>query len=282
MRIPKLLPLLLAVFIAFQSQAQNVSNASNYVQVFELASDLPNVKNKYTFENDTLKITYYFWGDRGIVQIGIKNKLKEPIYINWEKSFYKNNFHTLSYYPEGAINAENIDTYKAYAYDGRMLTAMDYEMQQQTATSTEFDTKVEGYTEIKPLSYYMRVKYHLVPEEFYRFDESTKSRTEKSSYDESEAATIYSKEYTKENSPLTFESFITYSMTDKFEKEYNILNKFWVAKVDEMDAKHFRGTKEGKDPEGKAIFKFPFRASTKFYCEIDKKNSLDFRLKKKK
>lgn len=279
MRLARLLPILFTVLVFNQISAQNVKKASNYVQVFELASELPNAKNKYTFENDTLKLTYYFWGDRGIVQIGIKNKLDVPIYINWEKSFYKNNFHTLSYFPEGVVSEENIAAYNAYMYGGRVLTSMDYEMQQQTASSNEFETRLEGVTEIKPLSYYMRLKYHVIPDEFYRMDEDAKSSDEKASYDESETATVFSKEFKRDNTPLYFESLITYSMTDKFETEYDVLNKFWVIKVEEMDAKHFRGKKVGKDPEGKPIYDFPLRESTKFYCEIDKKNALEVRKK---
>jgi len=279
MRLKKLLPIMLSVILCFQLTAQNVKKASNYVQVFELASELPNVNNKYTFENDTLKITYYFWGERGIVQIGIKNKLNAPIYINWEKSFYKNNLQTLSYFPEGVVTKENIDAYNSYLYGGRVLTAMDYELQQQTASSNEFETKIEGYTEIKPLSYYMRLKYHVVPEDFFTLDDKAKSSSVKASYDDEATATVYTKQYKRENTPLYFESFITYSMTNKFETEYDILNKFWVIKVEEMDAKHFRGEKVGKDPEGKPIYKFPLRESTKFYCEINKKKSLEFKSK---
>jgi len=259
---------------------QNVNDPTGYVQVFEVNSKLPNIKNKYTFENDTLVITYYFWASRGIVQLGIKNKLEVPIYINWKKSYYKNNYHVLSYFPEGKMDQDNYDVYQTYMYEGRSLSMIDYEAQYNTASGKDYATKIDSITEIRPHSFYMRLKYHLIPSEFYRFDIAAKSEKALKTDTGKDSTTVYFNDFTTENTPLKFLSYVTYSANKNFAKESGILNEFWVNKVKEMEAKQFRGEKVGTDQEGKAIYKFPYRASTMFYIEIQKKNAVAYRKSK--
>lgn len=261
--------------------AQNVKNLSGYVQVYDIESSLPLVKNKFTYENDSIRITYYFWGENGIVQIGVNNKLDKPIYIDWKKSVYKNAETELSYAPEIVITDENRKVYEQYAFEGRFLHSIDYEMNYNTASSNEFATKVEDITEIKPYGYYMRLKYHLTPKQIYAFTEEAKKLSEPSFENEGSFVTVYEATFDKSKSPFSFSSTVFFSLDKEFASPSKIVSDFYVAKGFEMNAKHFRGDKSGKDAEGRVIYKFPYRKSSRFYQEIDKKDALEYKTSKK-
>ncbi|MBX2968832.1 MAG: hypothetical protein KF803_05650 [Cyclobacteriaceae bacterium] len=47
-------------------------------------------------ENDSLKITYKFWGHGGSVQVEILNKLEKPVFIDWSNSAIISNGRSLS------------------------------------------------------------------------------------------------------------------------------------------------------------------------------------------
>lgn len=262
--------------------AQNVKNLSGYVQVYDIESSLPLVKNKFTYENDSIRVTYYFWGENGIVQIGINNKLDKPIYVDWKNSFYKNLEHTLSYAPEIVITEENKSVYEQYAFEGRFLHSIDYEMNYNTASSNEFATKVEDITEIKPYGYYMRLKYHLTTKPIYTFTEEAKKLSEPSFENAGSFVTVYEKNFDKSASPFSFSSSVVFSADKEFATKSIIGSDFYVVTGFEMNAKHFRGDKSGKDAEGRVIYKFPYRKSSRFYQEIDKKEALEYKISKKK
>lgn len=282
MRSFRLLISAVAALLVSVCAAQNVKNLSGYVQVYDVESSLPLVKNKFTYENDSIRVTYYFWGENGIVQIGINNKLDKPIYIDWKKSFYKNAEHELSYAPEIVITDENRKVYEQYAFEGRFLHSIDYEMNYNTASSNEFATKVEDVTEIKPYGYYMRLKYHLTPKQIYTFTESAKKLSEPSFENEGSFVTVYEASFDKSNSPFVFYSTVVFSADKDFSVASTIKSDFFVSKGFEMNAKHFRGDKSGKDAEGRVIFKFPYRKSSRFYQEIDKKDALEYKTVKNK
>ena len=54
----------------------------------------------WTYENDTLKVTYSFWAEYGVMAMIIENKLNYPLYIDWKKSSYVDRGHKLDYYNE--------------------------------------------------------------------------------------------------------------------------------------------------------------------------------------
>lgn len=279
MRIYKIgLGILLSAFFSLNILAQDLKNPNGYVQVFEVKSDNCPVENdKFIFENDTLKITYYFWASRGIMQMGIKNKLDVPIFINWQNSYYKNTTDKLSYAPEGELNDDNINLYNKYMYGGRQLTAMDYSLSYQTASSDEFKTKVEMITEIKPNGYYMRLKYYIIADDIYTFDETATKITQPNNSNPKKNSDVYEKTFTESDSPFKFESYTQYSTTTEFANASVAHHNFWVSKAQEIEGKHFRGVKIGKSPDGYSNYKFPFKKTTSFYHEIDKKNSIIYK-----
>ena len=270
-----LLLILFSIFSSLNLFSQDLKNANGYVQMFEVSSTIPTKSDKFFFENDTMKVTYYFWANRGIMQISVFNKKDFPIYIDWNKSVMQNNFDKLIYAYEANMTAENAKLYKAYLHEGRNLSAMDYEAQYQMGEKEV--KKIETVTEVKAKGFYMSLRYHLVSTFTYKFDDKATAVAETRSDNSRETTDVYEAVFDSTNSPLKFSSKLTVSTTKDFLTETSIKNYFWVSKVKEMDAKHFMGEKIGKTPEGFPIYKYPTRKSTHFYVEIEKKNSIVYK-----
>jgi len=273
-----LILILFTVFSGLNLFGQDLKNANGYVQMFEVSSKIPTTSDKFFFENDTMKVTYYFWANRGIMQISIFNKKDFPIYIDWNKSVMQSNLDKLVYAYEANMTPENAKMYKAYLHEGRNLSSMDYEAQYQMGEKEK--KKIETVTEVKAKGFYMSLRYHLISTYSYKFDDNATPVAETRSDNSRETTDVYEVSFDADKSPLTFSSTLTYSTTKEFLKESTITNSFWVSKVREMDAKHFMGEKIGKTPEGFPIFKYPSRKSTHFYIEIEKKNSIIYKKSK--
>ncbi|MFT4525232.1 MAG: hypothetical protein ACI85F_001385 [Bacteroidia bacterium] len=81
-----------SILLAIIACTTILSSCSRVFQVYELKSDDVSMNDSlYMYEDDTVKIIYDFWAERGIMRFAVKNKLEKPIYINWDKSkFIKN------------------------------------------------------------------------------------------------------------------------------------------------------------------------------------------------
>lgn len=276
----RLIIALAAMIVSYSLSSQDIKNANGYVQLYHVNSKLAKTSEKYVFENDSIKVTYYFWGSRGIMQISIFNKIDAPIFIDWKKSFMQNNIdNKLIYSYETEMNAQNSKLYKMYVHEGRNLSSIDYEGNYQMGIVEE--KKIETITEIKSKGFYMSLRYNLLPREIYKFEPGSKFVSEVRNDDGRITTEVYETEFDDQSSPLKFNSTLAYSTSKDFATISTISNDFWVSKIREMDAKHFMGEKTGKTPEGFPIYKFPFRKSTSFYIEIDKKNSVFYKNTKK-
>ena len=63
-----------------------------YVQLYEANSETVDlINNDFYFENDTIKVSYFFWTMKGEMGCAIENKLDQPIYLDSKKTaFIKN------------------------------------------------------------------------------------------------------------------------------------------------------------------------------------------------
>jgi len=279
MRLIKLLISLVAFsFLCGTLSAQ--LNKKGYVQVMEVKSDLPDQKNKFTFENDTLRLIYYFWAEKGMVQIGITNKLDDTLYIDWAKSFYNNSFDELSLSPETDLNLDKAETYKEYFYRSRSLKTADYQTMNSAVGPSDAAHRVETITAIKPHSYYMRVKFHLVKGDFFKMSTKANTVTETRSDDANSKTDIYEIEFKESDTPFKFSTSIAYASKRDFSDQHDQKNNFYVTKISEMDVKHFWGVKIGKDADGYPVYKMPRKKSTSFYVAVDKKSSVEYRKSK--
>ena len=77
------------LLLQFLFSAILFGSCSTYVQIYYLDSkDVSKVNEDFVFENDTVKISYFFWAKRGVIAFEIFNKLDKPLYVDWKKSSY--------------------------------------------------------------------------------------------------------------------------------------------------------------------------------------------------
>jgi len=275
-----LMTISLSTIVILTTQAQDVANPNGIVQVYDVASVSKLDQNKYdqfTFENDTVIINYMFWASRGKMQVKIENKLSVPIYINWSQSTYtiEGVEIPMSPYVE-KLNDKEFKIYEKYKAIDPTLTDMDYEWKKQTHTGQQKKEK-DQIIEILSKSTYTKGNYYLAPAGGLILDTNAACIVDKHSTIKNQKAFIYVKEYNQSDSPIKFSCKLIVSTDKSFTSKYSTyVQQFYVSKISEMDAKHFRGKKVSQTPEGYIIYKFPERKSSRFYVEIDRRNSVDF------
>ena len=80
-----------------------LSSCSSYYYSFLSSNDMIGEKNdKYEFtqENDTLRVTYNFYGENAPVHITLYNKLPDTLYVDWAHSALVIDNESTSYAPE--------------------------------------------------------------------------------------------------------------------------------------------------------------------------------------
>ena len=282
-KIVKVLSLIgLSVFVAASAQSQDVNNSRGYVQVFDIASESNlslNEYKQYHFENDMVDVSYLFWSSYGKMQVKVENKAQTPLYVNWSKSTFTVEGVEIPMTPdESKLTDAQYKIYQKYKASEPTLTDMDYEWQKITMVREE---KKDEISEVLSKSTYTKGNYYLMPRERNTdagvvLDTAVASYVEKHNSVKKQNATIYKKEYSKDNSPLVFTCKLVVSTDKNFSTSTEIVEKFYISSVREMDAKHFRGKRIGQTPEGYGVYKFPERKSTAFYVEINPRNSVEF------
>ncbi len=271
--------LLIAIFILATSSvvvnAQDVNNPNGYVQVYEISSELDKNKyDQYTYENDSVIVNFLFWSSQGKVSVKIENKLSVPIYLNWTKSTYVVEGVSIPMTPyEESLSEQEFDIYEKYKALDPTLTDMEYEWKTQANGGVKKDQIIS----IQPKSTYTKGNYYIIPRGGYVLDTASNEQIVKHSSQKNSNAFVYSSTFTKENSPYKFGVRLLYSTDKSVASKVGMVNQdFYVSRISEMDAKHFRGKKVGKTPEGFYVYKFPERNSAKCYIEIDRRNSVRF------
>jgi hypothetical protein len=192
------------------------------------------VDDNYVFENDSIKVTYNFWLDRGILNFTIYNKLKKPLYIDWKKSSYINNSIKMNYWNDEA-STKTISEYESSSFI--FLGSRDV-YSKTNGISSSLTTKPEIITFVPPNSNYTRKQFYLTPKSFIKIPVNS-YRIEKipAFNDPEKQATLYVKDFQKDESPLVFRNFITFSFSDKFDQEFYLDHEFYISRVTKMEKK---------------------------------------------
>jgi len=215
------------------------SGCIQYVQVFDTKSTNAKIENElYVFENDSLKITYSFWAEKGLMNFSIFNKLQKPLYIDWKKSSYIDNSVKLNYWID-----EQKETSRAYFgiyyYNGPRLEPV-HAISDTYSASVSSTLKIERITFIPPASHYYRSPFYILPYSFSKLDDKSEINEVTRNDMPNLQTKIIKKSFTKETSPIVFRNFLTFSMSESFENEFYIDNEFYVSSITEMDSRHFK------------------------------------------
>lgn len=163
--------------------------------------NVPLKNSTFIFENDTVKITYHFWADNGIMNFDIYNKLNDPIYFDWKNSSYIPNDQMVSYWQD-VTNTTGTSSTSAYWLYGGVTTS---------SRGVSKSIRQERIGVIPPHSLITKKDFRLVK----TFTEVSKNGS-----------------YTKENSFLNFRNYLMFSTNEKFEgKAITIDNLFYVSDI---------------------------------------------------
>lgn len=259
--------------------------SKKFVQVFNTNSLLlQNNEGNYIYENDSLKITYNFWKEKGLMSFTIHNKQKLPLYIDWKKSSYIDNSVKLNYWVD-AEKKSAISSYGNYYYSGPELKD-GYAVSVGLSQSSSSSFKPERITFIPPNSNYTRTQFYILPVLFYPVNKDLEYEIVPRSDNTKKKTKVYTANFPVENSPIKFRNFLTYSFTEDFKEEYYIDNAFAVTEILEMDERHFQhykfdDSKKGKwlikDQNGNPILFSDFKTYRSFYIHIPLEGSYKIR-----
>lgn len=255
----------------------------SYVQVYETSSELERIDDFYTFENDTVRIVYSFWSNRGVVSFSILNKQDVPLYIDWKKSSYIDKSLKLDYWAdEEAISSQS--DYKLYAYRGSRTTPWYYSGMIQGSTSTS-KVKIERITFIPPKSVYVKSDFHIKPRGHYKHQKSSMRHEVLPRNDKpSKKTKVYQNQFSHNDTPIYFRNYITLSFSESFTSEFHVDHYFNVKSVLLMDQRHFEYPKRDynkkggkfyiKDGQGKVKKFCDYRQPTSFFIPVPRGTSI--------
>lgn len=264
-----------------------LGSCAKYVRVIETEGTGKVVKTadkSLIFENDSVKVTYFFFADRGLMSFSVYNKLNTPIYIDWKRSGYMVNGAKYNYY-EQKSESEN------------MLTA-NYQSGQKEAlysqkTTTLYDERISF---LPPRAYVVNPKAYVLMRDDYlvmnfaakgnklrieamdlRRDKTALKTTVPSSTGGGNV-TVYEKTFGEGDTPLAFRNYVTYSTTEKMDNECRIDNSFYVKKITEMNSKQFNGkatsakriVKIGRTTKVSkyTVYDYPYGTGDSFYIPL--------------
>lgn len=166
-----------------------------------------NEKGDFVQENDTVRISYRFWGENAPVTITIYNKSDEPIYVDWGRSALIIDDVVTSYDPKVAsISGETsaVISGSSYSWDNRSASGWSY-----SEGSFSGDVALpKGVEFIPPRSKTVNTPLRLAN---FPFNEIPKDEYVKEQMITKAATTvnIRVKDFTPEDSPLKFRSYLT-------------------------------------------------------------------------
>ncbi|WP_068473932.1 hypothetical protein [Saccharicrinis aurantiacus] len=187
-------------------------------QFTSLQSNLLNLDSNYfLYQDDTLEVKYSFAGRNCPLQLTIYNKSDDPIFINWEQSAVIINGQSLPINPLNSIMSSRSQT-STYAIGNH------YESSSSISNGVIEHSDRSGF--VPPNASITINSYNLSS----GFINTTLADSTQKVYEESALRTVTKHFFTKENSPLKINCFLTYNNNTRTQKNY-IKSEFWCASV---------------------------------------------------
>lgn len=180
------------------------------------------------------------------------------MYIDWKKSSIIKNYEKLDYWADETKTKSNSKT-RLY-YGGNSL--FNYS---QTSSESK-SIRPERITFISPRSSVTRLQYNLynlTPEKI----SSSKMGSILSS-DGQKSFSVEYVEYTQENSQFIFRNFLTFSTSEKFDKEIYIDNGFYVSRINKIKTRKLDGAEVYNKKKDKIEFIKPITSPKEFYIDL--------------
>lgn len=213
-------------------------SCTHFYQVAYVTSDnLVPKRTGYVFENDTVKISYFFWSEKGILDYSVYNKLSVPLYIDWKKSAYIRNSVKNDYWKDSEIS--NSSTVTRAGATGVSNGRVGVMVSRGESETTSITNKPERITFIAPKSEHKNSTFVIGRRNGINITDTIKSVTLKRLDKDGKVTSGLVEEFSRDNTPINFRVFLTLSTKENFSDEFYIDNGFFLAKVIQMTGKQF-------------------------------------------
>lgn len=177
----------------------------------------------FTFENDTLAVTYSFRGENAPMNIEVFNKLSTPLFIDWQKSALIKGDQAISF------SGKNI------SINGNLSgNAMDF-----SRNLTFYDANLKGSATlpdnisfIPPKSKVSKTPLNLAQQHNYKALPDTAFKKSYIMLSEGSGFWAQSATFNPENSPLSFKSYLTfYTEDDNKKNSFALVQDFYLSSL---------------------------------------------------
>lgn len=251
--------------------------AKKNIQVFDTTAINSILKDEYyVYETDTIRITYLFWEDKGLMNFTVFNKLDKPLYIDWKNSAFIQNDKKIDYWAdEQKTDAKSY--YKGHTYSYLHSNARGITLTNGVQISQSTTIKEERITFIPPKSNYSRCQFYLFPEIQFYFTPKCSSVVVARNDNPKKETIVICEKFDQNNTPLRFRNYLALSDQENGQKCFFIDNGFFLSSVQQMDFIHFNG-KQIKGVNASYIeYEKPSKKKTSFYILPPIKNtSVDY------
>ncbi|WP_134088405.1 hypothetical protein [Olivibacter sp. XZL3] len=182
----------------------------------------------FTFENDSVRIAYNFFGEDAPVTIDVFNKMDVPLYIDWQRSALIVGDQATSYMGDNlVINGRTSSSNYRTVYDWR-----------QSRGEGTFDgtaTIPRGLTFVPPKAKVEQTKLKLA-NLFYEGIADSSYQSAALATTEGTVKKIKVRDYSQENTPLAFRSYLTLYVQDNTDKPRPMIfeQKFYVDQITKL------------------------------------------------
>lgn len=211
------------------------------VQVLDMQPTSSTIKDNqthYVFDNDTVRIAYHFWGDRGSFWFEIQNKLSVPIYIDWKKSNVVINNIPYPFWDDNK-QVNTLSVGKGYGASALRSDGVTISANVGGSLSTSVITAKERITFLSPNAIIFS-RQQRIAQEYFILAKDAKRTEEQNDAKPKKTTVVYSQTFS-DNTPIHLTNFITLSLSEDFKDEIFVSNSFVASMIKEMDKKHFFG-----------------------------------------
>lgn len=173
-------------------------------------------QEEFKLENDSVRIIYSFSGQHGPIHMEIFNKLNKPFYVDWRKSALIRNGESVTLWKDESRVAATTTEYKVLPEDDQVNSV--------SKTSSTVVRK-DNITYIPPQSK-VAVNSFILRKELFKVPEEMGEKVVFHTHGGKREAMKYS--FSKEDSPLNFRIFLSFSMDENVNSSFHTDNTFWV------------------------------------------------------
>lgn len=241
---------------SYTSQAQGLHLLQHKVaQIFEMDGDQAKKKDDgmLVYENDTIKIAYNLWDEKGLVSVNITNKMTSNLFIDLEDSKVKVLDQKFDLWADN--DTDSATAYrKSFQYTGPNTFPGVKFNPNAGMGGANMGRNLRVLT-LKPGESFVKSMVRVYPLDFFNMGTRYNKKTVALTGSKGKLTDMYETNYTSVSSPVRVELTLACSNTESFVKKWNHYNRLYTSKVTEMEIVQYMGG--SKDPKAESPYKNP-------------------------